>query len=150
MPPVKCLHWVFMDLNRLLDASRASAEFKDAVRRFTARGDWDRIRVSRFAPPVKVARVLTQLLAARPELEVEYVHIDAHSGCSNFLGVLYAHTPSGVRRFAFEWCCRWRAETLGWKDYFGLPDQIRAANEFGWRCFKTWRELEEPAPTLAA
>jgi hypothetical protein len=23
-------------------------------------------------------------------------------------------------------------------DYFGFPDQVRAAQEFDWRCFRRW------------
>jgi hypothetical protein len=131
-----------MELTRLLDASRASAEFKSAVQRFRAHGEGDRIQVERFAPPIKVTRVLTQLFAAAPHLEVRRVRIDAYAGCSNYKGTLDVETPDGVRRFVFEWCCRWRAEQEGWRDYFGLPDQIRAASEFGWRCFKYWREVQ--------
>lgn len=138
-----------MELTILLETSSATEEFKIAVRRFCSHGEWDRIHLSRLSPPVKIVRVLSQLLATAPELEIDRVHIDAYSGCSNFTGTLRVETPNGERRFAFEWCCRWRAEQEGWRDYFGLPDQIRAAHEFGWRCFKFWREIEQPEAACA-
>ena len=50
--------------------------------------------------------------------------------------------------FSFTWCCRWRAEQEGWKDYFGFPDQIRAAREFGWDCFQRWSESAGDVPDV--
>ena len=47
----------------------------------------------------------------------------------------------GERQVRFHWDCKWRAQQEGWVDYFGFPDQIRAAREFGWRCFERWEPL---------
>ena len=49
------------------------------------------------------------------------------------------HTSSGVQVFDFVWDCRWRAEREGYVDYFGFPDQARAAREFDWQCFQVWQ-----------
>jgi hypothetical protein len=87
---------------------------------------------------VKVLRVLAQLFETAPELEVERVHVDAASGCADFRGVLTVEARSGTRAFDFVWDCHWRAVQEGWTDAFGLPDQIRAAREFGHRCFERW------------
>ena len=46
-----------------------------------------------------------------------------------------------TQRFAFTWCCAWRARELGWKDCFGFWDQTRAAREYDWRCFERWETL---------
>ncbi|HEX8695519.1 MAG TPA: hypothetical protein VF746_24110, partial [Longimicrobium sp.] len=40
----------------------------------------------------------------------------------------------------FVWDCKWKAEQHGWHDYFGFPDQGRAAREFGYDCFRAWVE----------
>ncbi|MGI8498214.1 MAG: hypothetical protein ACR2OG_11605 [Gemmatimonadaceae bacterium] len=125
-------------MSAIAATSRASAAFKSDVLRFTTAGTADRIQASRYMPPVKVARVLAQLLATESHLEVERVRIEAVSGCADFVGTIDVETPTGSHRFHFEWDCRWRAVQQGYTDYFGLPDQIRAAQEFGWRCFKTW------------
>jgi hypothetical protein len=50
-------------------------------------------------------------------------------------------------RFAFTWCCAWRAEQEGWRDCFGFWDQARAAREFGYRCFSRWEAM---TPVLTA
>jgi hypothetical protein len=42
----------------------------------------------------------------------------------------------------FAWDCRWRAQQQGWVDAFGFPDQIRAADEFGWNCFQHWQPVQ--------
>jgi hypothetical protein len=82
--------------------------------------------------------VLTQLLAVEPALEIEQVVIRGMSGCSDFVGSVDVLTSSGTHVFEFTWCCRWRAESEGYRDYFGFPDQMRAAQEFDWRCFQRW------------
>ncbi len=129
-----------MDLAPLLAASRATDAFKADVRRFAAHGASERVRTARYSPQVKVMRVLAQLLHAHPDLSVDRVAIDARSGCADFTGVVHVEAGGCVRRFEFSWDCRWRAEEQGYSDYFGFPDQIRAAHEFGWRCFRHWNE----------
>ncbi|MDQ6829233.1 MAG: hypothetical protein M3081_10250 [Gemmatimonadota bacterium] len=126
----------------IVAASRATDEFKADLRAFLRHDAGPRVVTTRRSPAVKVQRVLAQLLATHPELEITSVRIDAHSGCSDFSGVIEVEVESEMRRFEFTWCCRWRAEQEGFVDYFGFPDQIRAANEFGWRCFRDWREME--------
>ena len=133
-----------MILEQLLAASAATNALKHDVERYRTCGRAGRITVSRYAPPIKVLRVLAQLLAEHPELPIDGVHIEASSGCSDFVGRVDVETIRGRHRFEFVWDCAWRAVQQGWTDCFGFPDQIRAAREFEWRCFQTWREV--PAP----
>ena len=139
-----------MDLEPILARSRAAEPFKAAVRSVAANPygylhAGGRVSCSRPAPSVKVLRVLTQLLHAQPDIAIERVRVEGTSGCSDFVGTVAAETAHEVWIFDFAWCCRWRAEVEGWHDDFGGPDQIRAAREFGWRCFERWhfRELGE-------
>src|SRR5919109_3380532 len=131
-----------MDFHQIVGVSSATTEFKDDLRAFATDGRAERIVVTRRAPQVKVLRVLSQLLSVEPELEVSAVRVNAFSGCSDFVGVIDVESPEGIRRFQFAWDCAWRAEQEGWVDYFGFPDQIRAAREFDWRCFRDWQEVE--------
>ena len=134
-----------MPIQHLIATARASEEFKTDVARYADGLPADRIRTVRHAPRIKVLRLLAQLLHAEPDLEVERVDVDAWSGCSDFRGTITVTTPDAVSAFRFRWDCNWRAEQEGWFDDFQLPDQIRAAYEFGWRCFQHWEE-EKPAP----
>lgn len=136
-------------MTEIIDRCRATEEFKDEVRAFAEHRPTKRISMARPAPRVKVVRVLTQLMHAQPELEVEQVTVDGWSGCSDFRGTLTVVAANGDRRtFDFVWDCHWRAVEEGWTDAFGLPDQIRAAREFGWRCFERWQE-RRASPVLA-
>jgi hypothetical protein len=134
-----------MSLIPLLDRSAATDQLKLAVRTLAAQ-PWgnapssDAIVCRRGMPAVKVERVLTQLFHALPAARIERIEIDARSGCSDFGGQLTVHCDDGVRVFEFVWDCRWRAAEEGWTDHWGEPDQIRAAREFGWRCFAVWAE----------
>jgi hypothetical protein len=74
-------------------------------------------------------------------MPVESVAISGRSGCEYFRGELTVHTPTDELRVEFHWDCRWKASQLGWYDYFGLPDQIRAAQELDHDCFRTWNVL---------
>jgi hypothetical protein len=129
-----------MELVEIAPGCRATPDFLAAVERYAAGHDDDRIAVARWAPRVKVLRVLTQLFDACPDLTVERIALEGAAGCSDFVGRLVVACADGERRFRFAWCCRWRAEQEGWFDPFGFPDQIRAAREFGWRCFMRWEE----------
>ena len=129
-----------MPIEALIADARATKEFKDDVVRYAQGAPVDRIHTVRHSPRIKVLRLLSQLLTAEPQLEVERVSIDAWSGCSDFRGAVAVTTPDGIRNFRFHWDCSWRAEQEGWYDAFQLPDQIRAAREFGWRCFSRWEE----------
>jgi hypothetical protein len=128
------------DLAELLAESRASDAFKADVIRFLTAGSADRLNVRGFAPRVKVARLIKHMLANHPELDIEHVALEGQSGCSDFAGTVRVATSSETRVFDFVWCCRWRAEQEGWVDYFGFPDQMRAAREYDWRCFRVWQE----------
>ena len=133
-----------MPIQHLLAASRASDEFKADIARYADGLPADRIRTLRHAPRIKVLRLLSQLLHAEPRLDVERVMIDAWSGCSDFRGIITVTASDTVTAFRFHWDCSWRAEQEGWYDAFQLPDQIRAAHEFGWRCFAVWETTTAP------
>jgi hypothetical protein len=126
------------ELESLLAASSAAETFKEDVRAFCAGRQSSRIRVNGFVPPVKVRRLLKFVLHRQPELAIEGLSLRGASGCSDFVGVVELETGGERRAFEFVWDCRWRAQEEGWVDYFGLPDQIRAAREFDWQCFKVW------------
>ena len=91
------------------------------------------------------------MLHAEPTLAVDRVHIDAESGCADYTGTVTVTEHNGTEHvFDSEWNCEWKALELGYVDAFGLPDQIRAANEFGWRCFAFWsRAARGVAPVQA-
>ena len=130
-----------MDLAALLIGSRATDSFKSDVlalaqgRRSARTVEW-----SGASPPVKVLRVLAHLVEQNPDLPIERVRVQGWSGCSDYRGSVHVETGSGERAFDFVWCCRWRAREEGWTDPFGFPDQMRAAREFGHRCFERWTE----------
>jgi hypothetical protein len=69
------------------------------------------------------------------------VRIDGKPGCSDFRGSVEGEVEGVVRRWNFVWCCKWRAIEQGWLDCFGFPDQVRAAGEFGYRCFERWQPV---------
>lgn len=134
-----------MSLNEFLHRSNSSEQFRQAIADFASSGrpnEW--IKFDGRTPPVKVERALTKLLEAHPDLEIESVTIDATSGCEYFRGELQVRTPGDERLVHFDWDCKWRAEQEGWQDYFGFPDQIRAAREFGYDCFRSWTEERQP------
>ena len=134
-----------MSLTPLLDRSAASDSLKQAIRAIASQ-PWgnapscEQIVFRRGLPAVKAERLLTQLLHGLPDERIARVEIDARSGCSDFGGELRVHTADALRVFEFVWDCRWRAAEEGWTDHWGEPDQIRAAREFGWRCFAVWTE----------
>jgi hypothetical protein len=125
-----------MDL--ILRNSQATEPFKLDVSAFFSGRPAPLVSVEGFAPRVKVQRLLTQLLAAEAALPITRVVVSGRSGCSDFAGEVKVETVSETHVFDFVWDCRWRAEEEGWTDCFGLPDQMRAAQEFGWRCFQVW------------
>src|SRR5262249_34839453 len=134
------------ELEQLLARSRAAEPFKHLVRSLYQGQAYDpspvdRVALDRPVPRIKVRRLLTHVLAAHPDLVVERVALSARSGCSDFTGVVHVHTATDTHAYEFVWDCRWRAEQEGWIDGFGLPDQIRAADEFDWRCFARWERV---------
>lgn len=125
----------------LLNRSAASAPFREALAQFLRDGrPSQRIACGPGCPPVKVERTLHKLLVEYPHLPIESIDLQASSGCEYFRGRLTVRTGSEERRVAFHWDCKWRAEQEGWRDWFGFPDQARAAREFGWDCFRAWTE----------
>jgi hypothetical protein len=132
-----------MHLTDILDDSAATSEFKAAVLSVHARTRTPLVASTRPVPHVKIVRLLTHLLSAERELEIESVRIHAESGCSDLTGMIDVTCVDAVRRFSFSWDCAWRASELGWTDCFGFPDQMRAAREYDWRCFKSWQSVDE-------
>lgn len=133
------------ELEEILARSQAADRFKKDVRLFCSEGDAEAIRIDGYIPPVKIQRLIKHMLATEPELPIERISVQGFSGCSDFVGTVEARTMSGTLVFDFAWCCRWRAVQEGWTDYFGFPDQIRAAQEFDWRCFRTWKKRSHEA-----
>ena len=131
-----------MTIIDLLDRSSAAESFRDALGRFLRDGRAsDRVAFGRHCPPVKVERALMKALEEYPHLPIESISVEAASGCEFFRGTMEVHTAAEVRRVAFHWDCKWKAEQMGWADWFGFPDQSRAAREFGHDCFRAWNEL---------
>jgi hypothetical protein len=127
----------------LLDRSAASAPFREALAQFLRGGrPSERIAYGHGCPPVKVERTLHKLLVEYPGLPIESIEMHAASGCEYFRGRMIVRTADEERRVSFHWDCKWRAEQEGWRDWFGFPDQSRAAREFGWDCFRVWTEEE--------
>lgn len=140
-----------MRLPEFIQHSRATPAFRDALNAFLRTGaPNERVAFDAYAPPVKVERTLTRLLEAYPELAIERVEIAATSGCEFFSGKLVVHAEGGTRQVRFHWDCKWRAQQEGWVDYFGFPDQSRAAREFGHDCFREWTETSPPPAVMEA
>ena len=132
-----------MTLTDVLDESAATSEFKAAVLSVHDRVRTPLVTSARPVPHVKIVRLLTHLLDAERDLEITSVRIHADSGCSDLTGVIDVTCVDAMRRFSFSWDCAWRASELGWTDCFGFPDQMRAAREYDWRCFKSWQAVDE-------
>jgi hypothetical protein len=137
-------------LERILASSSAAEPFKRAVLGYGSAESARLIRVDGYAPAVKVRRLLTHILATESHLQIEQLSVRARSGCSDFVGTVQLETASGTHVYDFVWDCRWRAEQEGWTDYFGFPDQIRAAREYDWRCFERWEAVEASAVSTAS
>ncbi|CAN5799333.1 hypothetical protein BH23GEM7_BH23GEM7_38130 [soil metagenome] len=133
-------------LHQFLDQSQATAAFREAVAHFLRTGQpSSAIQFSSRLPPVKIERALTKIIETYPDLSLERVEIDGTSGCEFFRGTATLSAGGEQRRVEFNWDCRWKAMQVGWTDYFGLPDQIRAAREFGYDCFRVWTEQQAAA-----
>ena len=117
----------------MLKNSRATEAFKQAVLDFQQGRAVECIQ-NNPGPPIKVLRVIRNLLDERPDLEIERIEIEGHSGCSSYAGAL--RVWPGPLEIEFEWDCRWKAEELGWEDCYGLADQGRASREFEYKCFR--------------
>ena len=128
-------------ISDLIDRSAAAGAFREAFQRFLNDGrSSERIRFGYGCPPVKVQRALHKALVEYPALSIESIEFRASSGCEYFRGTLIVRTQTEERHIGFYWDCKWRAEQEGWRDWFGFPDQTRAAREFDWDCFRSWNE----------
>jgi hypothetical protein len=127
----------------LLLQARVGDSFRAALRTFRNTGrPNERITFDRLSPPVKVERMLTKALVEYPDLAIESIEVRGSSGCEFFRGTAIIRTADEERHVRFHWDCKWKAEQQGWADYFGFPDQARAAREFGYDCFRSW-EVEK-------
>jgi hypothetical protein len=134
------------DLERLLQGSAALPSFRDAVRAFADDARVSTIELVNVVPRLKVLRLVAQLLDAERDVPIAAIRVDARSGCADFRGAIHVRDASGGELgWRFTWDCRWRAEQEGMFDRWGQPDQMRAAREFGWRCFARWERLD-PTP----
>ena len=139
-----------MTLFDLLHSSAVTSEFADAIREFASTGrSNERVEFNPGSPPVKVERTLVKMLVSFPDLAIERIRIVGRSGCEYFRGELVVHADGEEHLVAFDWDCRWKAQQLGWTDYFGFPDQIRAAREHGYDCFRGW-DLRPPSIAIPA
>ncbi|MEX2571902.1 MAG: hypothetical protein WD737_11440 [Gemmatimonadota bacterium] len=130
-----------MKLLEYLGRSSAVPDFRAAIEQFLASGrPSERVAFGGRSPIIKVERTLTKLLEAYADLPIESVEIAGRSGCEFFRGEAVVRTADAERRIRFDWDCKWKAQALGWTDYFGFPDQTRAAREFGHDCFRGWEE----------
>ena len=133
----------FPELGPLLAASRATSAFRTDLEAFSNRQPAERITISGMNPRVKVLRTIAQLLHAEPSLSIDRVRLQAASGCADYTGTMHVtDAAGGAHTFDFEWNCEWKARELGYVDGFGFPDQIRAAEEFGWQCFERWSRVD--------
>jgi hypothetical protein len=126
----------------ILSRSCATDRFKADVLAFSNRTESPSITLVRIVPRIKVIRLINQLLHAHPEWVIDRLQVDARSGCSDFVGTVTVEGGGETRLVEFAWDCRWRAEEQGWVDAYGFPDQIRAADEFGWNCFQRWQPAQ--------
>lgn len=127
-------------IEELLEGSAATTEFRRALIEFAASHRANQlIRFPAGNPPVKVLRALCGLLEFAPHQPLRSAEIHGASGCADYRGEITVN--EGEKRFRFVWDCAWKARELGWSDFFGEPDQIRAAKTFGYRCFELFEEI---------
>ena len=143
-----------MNLRDIAARSRATPAFRAALDDFLSDSrPSERIGFDYRSPGVKVERALTKLLIEHPELPIERVVVNASSGCEFFRGEIHVFAGGAEQRIRFHWDCKWKAMEQGWTDYFGFPDQARAAREFGFDCFRAWEPAapgeDAPLPAIA-
>jgi len=126
-------------LDDLLTASAATEEFKTAVQQLESGKATERIAYNPGVPAVKALRAISKLLESEPGLTIDNVLINATSGCSDFVGKMTVNGGEAI--FDFVWDCSWRAKEENYTDHFGYPDQIRAAREFKYQCFKRFQKI---------
>lgn len=123
-------------LDEILAASAATEDFKDAMRGLSAGTPHTAIEFNEASPPIKVLRFAMKLLDMNPEIEFSSLQIEGESSCAGYVGT--ATAQPGDMTIEFDWDCAWKADECGWKDAFGDPNQLRAAQTFGYQCFKTF------------
>ena len=69
---------------------------------------------------------------------------------ARYRGTVTVRCEDGTHVWRFRWDCRWRAEQEQMHDSWGMPDQSRAAREFGWRCFARWEPMTGTAPSAGS
>jgi hypothetical protein len=126
-------------LNELLKQSHANDSFKKAVLGFAEGHETSLIEYPSGTPRIKVIRVLMKLLEAFPQEPISHVSIEGCSSCSGYYGSL-TFGPSNVK-VKFDWDCRWKAEQEGLKTWYGEPNQTKAAQLFGYQCFKQFNRV---------
>jgi len=126
-------------LNELLEASQATNEFKNAVQVFESGLESDLIKYSSGAPRVKVLRVLMKLLEMYADKKISSVSLEGSSSCSGFVGKLVFEPE--CTEIEFDWDCYWKAEQENMIAWYGMPDQTKAAQIFGYQCFKKFEQL---------
>lgn len=120
--------------DELLEKSAATESFRAALKDFESNHQRNEtINFGSGNPPVKVLRVVSGILENFPDLEIETVEVNGRSGCSDYRGTAIVN---GETKIDFVWDCAWKAQQLGWTDFFGNPDQIRAARTYGYQCFE--------------
>lgn len=122
-------------LTAMLERSSATPEFREALEGWRHGEKSPRIAIDGFVPAIKIERFLTKLFEQRPDLVIDSIRIEAQSGCSHLTGK--ARIEPGRVRVRFDWNCAWKAEVEGMIAY-GIPDQQRAAQEFGYDCFRVF------------
>lgn len=127
-------------LKTLLENSEASGAFKSAVRDFADGKESQLIKYSLGSPKVKVQRVLMKLLEAFRDEQITEVDIQGSSSCSGYVGTV-TFAPNQTKIF-FNWDCEWKAKQEGFKTWYGAPDQIKAASQFGYQCFEKFEVIE--------
>lgn len=126
-------------LKSLIDNSAATDDFKQAIHIFTEGLETDLLTYSKGAPRIKVLRVIMKLLETFPSEAISHLDVQAVSSCSGFEG----HLTFGPARtkVKFNWDCRWKAEQEDMMAWYGMPDQTKAAQIFGYQCFKTFEAV---------
>jgi len=127
-------------LKTLLENSEASDAFKNAVQDFADGKESQLIKYSLGSPKVKVQRVLMKLLEVYPDEKITEVNIQGSSSCSGYVGTL--NFGPNKTKISFNWDCEWRAKQEGFITWYGAPDQIKAASQFGYQCFEKFEVVE--------
>ncbi len=127
-------------LNERLEQSNANDSFKEAVINFVEGHETNLIKYSLGSPRIKIVRVLMKLLEEFHEEPISYVNIQASSDCSRYYGSLI-FGPNNTK-VKFDWDCGWKAEQEGFRTWYGQPDQLKAAELFGYQCFREFKLVE--------